>query len=69
MDAEEMREYIQANSTQQEQLIDIMMVLLAHFSSADAAFLDWVHNTKGRFLSNATQAELAQLKREFDENN
>ncbi|QLF83273.1 hypothetical protein SEA_NICEHOUSE_29 [Rhodococcus phage NiceHouse] len=65
MDSEEIRDYVQAQSTQQEQIIDILMVLLAHFSPKDAEFVDWVHNKKGRFLSSTTQAELSALQQEW----
>lgn len=66
MDNEDIIEYLQTNSTQQEQLIDILMVLLSLSSPEEAGFLDYAHNTRKKFLSSLTKEEYAQLRGEFE---
>lgn len=66
MDSEAQMDFMRMHTSQQQQIIDVLMMLLKNANVKDAGFLDWVHNSKGKFLSEQSEAELTQLQMEWE---
>lgn len=59
-------EQLQVFSTQNQQMIDILMMLLADKDPNGADLVDFAHNVKNVFLSDLTKQELTELMAEFE---
>lgn len=66
MDSEAQLEFMRLHTSQQQQLIDILMMLLKNSNPRDAEFVDWIHNQQGKFLSEMSEAELIQLTSKWE---
>jgi predicted Co/Zn/Cd cation transporter (cation efflux family) len=59
---EELIETIQLFSTQQQQMIDILMMILKNHNSQDLELVDHVHNERHQFLSDLSEEELTVIQ-------
>ena len=66
MDSESQIEFMRLHTSQQQQIIDVLMMILKNSNANDAAFVDWIHNDQGKFLSEMTEAELIQLTSKWE---
>ena len=63
--SDEQREFQQVLITQNQQIIDILMMILKNHDEDDADIVEFAHNKKNVFLSDLSPSEFGDLYREF----